>query len=195
MPLRPEGARLLVIRSSDGTVLYEGDGRVEGGIDPAAIPVVGPDEPRQVWSFEGPGARDGARHWAVQSAEEAERSWGEVVRSMAELNARARARNLSSAVQQILEAHRVGEPDIEDLQRAAEASPAWQERFGTGTVRAEVALEEFQRAVTEPVPAYDELIESTRAEFPYDPLDYGVFGREEMAWTPPEDGREVPRCP
>lgn len=44
-------------------------------------------------------------------------------------------------------------------------------------------------------PEYDELIESTRAEFPYDPYDYGrrhcVSGF--MRWTPPPDGEEVPR--
>lgn len=44
-------------------------------------------------------------------------------------------------------------------------------------------------------PEYDALIESTRAEFPYDPYDYGRrhCGSAPMRWTPPPDGEEVPR--
>lgn len=46
-----------------------------------------------------------------------------------------------------------------------------------------------------PAPDYDELIASTRAEFPYDPHHYDHPETNEMAWSPPEDGGKVPRCP
>lgn len=211
MPLMPEGARLLVIRSADGTVLYEGDGQVQVGFDPAALPVVPADEPRQEWTF------------SMEADEEAQQRWNDALRRMVAARAEEHARSLSSAMERIMAAfglgpeiltppvraeeywneivrtaQRVSEPDIEELQRVADISAAFQDvrrLYESGVVRAEIALEEFQRAVTEPVPEYDELIASARAEFPYDPLDYGVFGREEMSWTPPEEGQEVPRCP
>lgn len=35
-----------------------------------------------------------------------------------------------------------------------------------------------------------------RAEFPYDPFDYGRrCPTGPMRWTPPPEGEEVPRCP
>jgi hypothetical protein len=50
-----------------------------------------------------------------------------------------------------------------------------------------------------PVAEYDELISSTRAEFPHDPLEYGrVYPGDAgtSRWTPPEDPDEViPSCP
>lgn len=48
--------------------------------------------------------------------------------------------------------------------------------------------------VIAPRPEYDELIASTRAEFPPDPYEYGRYCPQgPMRWTPPEDGEEVPR--
>jgi hypothetical protein len=46
-----------------------------------------------------------------------------------------------------------------------------------------------------PVPEYDELIAQTRAEFPYDPHNYGHPQFNEMSWSPPADGEKVPSCP
>jgi hypothetical protein len=47
--------------------------------------------------------------------------------------------------------------------------------------------------------AYEErerLMAETRAEFPPDRYDYGRFNPEgPMRWTPPDDGEEVPSCP
>lgn len=50
--------------------------------------------------------------------------------------------------------------------------------------------------IVSPRAEYDDLIESTRAEFPYDPFDYGRrCPAGPMRWTPPPEGEEVPRCP
>jgi len=48
-----------------------------------------------------------------------------------------------------------------------------------------------------PRPEHDELITSTRAEFPYDPYGYGEACPEGPSrWTPPEDPDErIPSCP
>lgn len=48
-----------------------------------------------------------------------------------------------------------------------------------------------------PRPENDELIASTRAEFPYDPYRYGrVYPEGPSRWTPPEDPDErIPSCP
>lgn len=50
--------------------------------------------------------------------------------------------------------------------------------------------------VVAPLLEYDELIASTRAEFPYDQWGYGrIPPVGPMRWTPPADGGEVPSCP
>lgn len=47
-----------------------------------------------------------------------------------------------------------------------------------------------------PRPEYDELIESTRSEFPHDPFNYGRIHPEgPHRWTPPAEGEKVARCP
>lgn len=59
------------------------------------------------------------------------------------------------------------------------------------------AAESFSRMAPGPVQAYDDLIASTRAEFPHDPYDYGrLHPQGPSRWTPPEDpDEEVPSCP
>jgi hypothetical protein len=70
-------------------------------------------------------------------------------------------------------------------------------------------LEAFRRSIAEaydlpesilgPDPAHDELIESTRSEFPHDPLQYGRIYPGDAGtsrWTPPDDPNEKIRsCP
>lgn len=250
MPLRPDGTRLLVIRSADGEVLYEGDGQVQVGMDPAAIP--GVDGPRT----DRESARGLVLHVDTDTDEQEDgRTWGDMVRSLHET--RERALEIGSAIRHLLTAYGLGpetrapsspaaraywelldetarqvEPDIETVQswtdraridmddvpgfpqveldpfegrRPASLHPygslhpywgaRWRRLYEGGFIRASEAAAEFEQAVTGPPPEHDELIEATRSEFPYDPLDYGRFGREEMAWSPPEDGQEVPRCP
>lgn len=41
----------------------------------------------------------------------------------------------------------------------------------------------------------EELMASTRAQFPYDPHDYGYPEGNEMRWTPPQEGEGVRSCP
>lgn len=61
-----------------------------------------------------------------------------------------------------------------------------------------ITPEEARRIVgmDEAYEAREELIRSTRAEFPPDPYDYGRrCPSGPMRWTPPEDGEEVRSCP
>lgn len=230
MSLRPEGSRLLVIRSMDGTVLYEGDGRVQVGMDPAVLPVVAADQPRLEFHFRGAPDRDwsqywdrppdDSRNWGVSRInpddsedQETERTWGDMVRA----TIRSQIRDRADTVHTIREAYGFGPEVLEPpspavreywdalydtarrvrMERETDLS-AWEGRWRTvfgGRITPEARDMILGPAVTGPRPEHDELIESTRAEFPYDPLDYGRFGREEMSWSPPEDGQEVPRCP
>jgi hypothetical protein len=59
------------------------------------------------------------------------------------------------------------------------------------------AADAFRRMAPGPVQAYDDLIASTRAEFPHDPYGYGrIHPQGPSRWTPPEDpDEEVPSCP
>jgi hypothetical protein len=205
MSLRPDGTRLLVIRSADGEVLYEGDGQVQVGMDPAAIP--GVDGPRT----DRESARGLVLHVDTDTDEQEDgRTWGDMVRATIQNQIRARA----EAVHTILEAYGLG-PEVlgppspaareywdalYDTARRARMEreddlSAWEGRWRT-VCEGRISPEARDMIMgTGPSPEHDELIAATRSEFPYDPLDYGRFGREEMAWSPPEDGQEVPRCP
>lgn len=68
--------------------------------------------------------------------------------------------------------------------------------YGEAFQTAEEVQAELQAAwATEPSPDYDELIASTRAEFPYDPHHYDHPETNEMRWSPPEGEEKVTRCP
>lgn len=55
---------------------------------------------------------------------------------------------------------------------------------------------EFVTGPSVDLDANEELIRSTRAEFPDDPYEYGRrYPHGPMRWTPPAEGEETPSCP
>lgn len=55
---------------------------------------------------------------------------------------------------------------------------------------------EFVMGASVDLDSNEELIRTTRAEFPDDPYDYGRrHALGPMRWTPPLEGEEIPSCP
>ena len=90
-------------------------------------------------------------------------------------------------------------------ERHAGRGRACAELYEQGLMREESVREAFSRLATGPeqeeyvwaFAAREELIRSTRSEFPYDPWGYGrLHPAGPSRWTPPEDPNEVtPSCP
>lgn len=106
----------------------------------------------------------------------------------------------SDVMRETMDHMRAGEPDLFRARDAFQAlgCAAEEARRAVGLMtEAEVRRLHDERMAPEPDTSgeYDELIASTRAEFPPDPHGYGYPGDGPMRWTPPPEGVEVPSWP
>lgn len=212
MPVSDEGGTIR-LTGPDGTVIYEGPGRI----------VMDPPETGGMTVLPGVQAPD----------EESPRNWG-LSFDLSDLRSADPVRSGEPTVEQVVrwESMLVSDPEHAEEQVAAEMARA---RVGENGARrngrlnayrqiaraygvpenvlgvqppmvihtvegsARDAYEEYLRGHAAYRQAYEErewLMAGTRAEFPPDPYRYGEINPEgPMHWSPPDEGEDVASCP
>lgn len=186
MPMTP-GDGTIRLTGADGTVIYEGPGRVV--MDPpetdgmAVLPGVQELEdgdPRS-WGISFGDVRPD-RAPGEPTMAQVER-WEHLLRTCPESGEQRVAAEMARAG-----IHAV---TVDATVRRASARHALLRAYG---LPEEVTGP--QGSATEAYEERERLMAETRAEFPPDRYDYGRFNPEgPMRWTPPENGEEVPSCP
>lgn len=186
MPMTP-GDGTIRLTGADGTVIYEGPGRVV--MDPpetdgmAVLPGVQELEdgdPRS-WGISFGDVRPD-RAPGEPTMAQVER-WEHLLRTCPESGEQRVAAEMARAG-----IHTV---TVDATVRRASARHALLRAYG---LPEEVTGP--QGSATEAYEERERLMAETRAEFPPDRYDYGRFNPEgPMRWTPPENGEEVPSCP
>lgn len=162
---------------------------------------VDPSEPEWNISF-GAGAEGFAQYLAhmlsapVETAEER--------RHLGEMRAQAYRTLDPDCISEALEAGAIDESTAAQLRTFGAFREyggllaSGREQLYLSASRAQEALEQLTAALADPgvdLDANEELIRSTRSEFPYDPHGYDHPRTNEMSWSPPPEGEEVPSCP
>lgn len=138
------------------------------------------EPPELVWDISfGAGAEDFAQYLARLLSQPVETA-GER-RRLGEMRAQAYRTLDPDCISEALEA---GALDQAEADRLRAMHLAWGSVPETAALPVEVDLE-----------ANEELMRSARSEFPYDPHGYDHPNTNEMSWSPPPEGEEVPSCP
>lgn len=140
------------------------------------------EPPELVWNISfGTGAEGFAEHLAGQLLSQPVES-AEERRRLGEMRAQAYRTMDPDCISEALEAGAIDQAEADRLRvmHLAWGSTVPAARFDF----AEVDLD-----------ANEELIRSTWSKFPHDPHNYDHPNTDEMRWSPPPEGEEVPSCP